>query len=236
MHWDDVHGIFHKCRYKIDYYGIEFRRKYYSNSRSPRVIHTKLKDQVLVSLRTCPQDKYFPRANEYLTLAGCSDTESVAERYLMEPTPLDNFEETITFDEGDLELGELFMAVTPQTPQTSPMSQDMDKERLNELRSAFVEKLDMRALYDIQRMLARFPFTGTLMQSRIGQNGIVSPTKSVDQFHTCYKCPRFFDDGKMVWKTEVNDVSLSATGLCRNPYGTCKYAYESLTGDYRDWT
>lgn len=186
MHWDDVNGIFHRCRYKIDYYSIELRRKYYSNSRSPRVIHTKLKDQVLVTLRTCPQDKYFPKANEYLTLAGGSDTESDADRYFEEQTPLVDFEETILFDEDDLELEELLTAATPQTPQTSSISQDMDKAY--GLVGESVERLNMRSVYDIQEMLANFPFTGSRMQNCMGRNALLEPTKSVDPFHTTYQC------------------------------------------------
>lgn len=59
----------HSVKYNFDYYRIHARLNYYSNSRNPRVIHTKLKNQKLTSLRTNPHDPFFVRPGEFLTLA-----------------------------------------------------------------------------------------------------------------------------------------------------------------------
>lgn len=67
-----IEQAYKKIRFEIDYLIIDARRWFYSNSRNPRVIQTKLKNQVLVSLRTCPKDQYFVRYGEYLTLEDSS--------------------------------------------------------------------------------------------------------------------------------------------------------------------
>lgn len=64
--WDDM---IHHARYKMDYYMIHARLNYYSNSKNPRVIHTRFQNQKLTSLRTNPHDPYFIRPGEFLTLA-----------------------------------------------------------------------------------------------------------------------------------------------------------------------
>lgn len=58
----------HDFRYKVEYYKTRYKQRYYSNDRNPRVIQTKLKNQLLLSLRTQPHDKYFLKPGEFLAL------------------------------------------------------------------------------------------------------------------------------------------------------------------------
>ncbi|KAK6462054.1 hypothetical protein DFJ63DRAFT_313205 [Scheffersomyces coipomensis] len=59
---------FRFIRYKIDYYYVDYKQRYYSTNRNPRIIQTKLQNKQLISLRTFPKDKYFTKPGEYLML------------------------------------------------------------------------------------------------------------------------------------------------------------------------
>lgn len=65
---DACRHMFHEIRYQFDYMKMDYRQKYYSNRKNPRVIHTKLQNQKLLTLRTFPRDKYFTKAGEFLKL------------------------------------------------------------------------------------------------------------------------------------------------------------------------
>ena len=65
---ETIETAYHDIRYKIDYHLIHARLKYYSNSKNPRVIHTKLNNQTLITLRTNPHDLYLVRPGEFLTM------------------------------------------------------------------------------------------------------------------------------------------------------------------------
>lgn len=236
MHWEDVYHVIHTCRYKIDYHLIELRRKYYSNSRNPRVIHTKLQDRMLFSLRTCPHDKYLPKADEFLTLEKATDTESLMDIYLEEEEPLVNLDETSSFD--DHRPMDVFSPTTPQTPQTSPIyphenrPQTAQRSQTSQLPKS--EKL-RNSLPDIQKVWARLPFTASRMQNLMSKNVVASSTnESVEAFHTSYKCPQCVNENKMVWKTVLNDVSLSAARLSTGSDGVSRDDYENLSGDFID--
>lgn len=60
--------VLHSVRYNFDYYCIHARLNYYSNSRNPRVIQARFKNQKLTTLRTNPHDPYYARPGEFLTL------------------------------------------------------------------------------------------------------------------------------------------------------------------------
>lgn len=57
----------HNLKYRLDYYRADYTRKYYSNSKNPKVIHSKLNCKNLLSLRTCPRDKYMINPGEFLS-------------------------------------------------------------------------------------------------------------------------------------------------------------------------
>lgn len=61
--------VIHSVRYNFDYYRIHARLNFYSNSKNPRVIQTRFKNQKLTTLRTNPHDPYYARPGEFLTLA-----------------------------------------------------------------------------------------------------------------------------------------------------------------------
>lgn len=69
----------HEIKYKYSVYKTEFLQRYYSNSKEPRVIQTKLSERLL-SLRIFPHDKYKIRPGEFLrterrTISAPSDLE-----------------------------------------------------------------------------------------------------------------------------------------------------------------
>lgn len=61
--------VIHSVRYNFDYYLIHARLNYYSNSKNPRVIHTRFQNEKLTTLRTNPHDPFFVKPGEFLTLA-----------------------------------------------------------------------------------------------------------------------------------------------------------------------
>lgn len=209
MRWVDVNGIYRRCRYKFNYYLIDIRRKYYSNSRNPRVIHAKLKDQILISLRTCPNDKYLTKPDEYLTLDEDFDTESLVHLYLEDLMPVVNLGEETPLEEILDDPGEAFRATTPQTLQTSPTCQS-EAEEINSISEVMAENAynlgRMRNVSDIQKVWARLPFSAFRMHSLVSKNAVFSSTdESGEAFHTSF-CPQFVNEGKLAWKSALNDV------------------------------
>jgi hypothetical protein len=63
-----MQNTLHDIRYRFDHFVINQTQRYYSDNYNPRIIQTKLQDQTLLSLRTCPHDKYLVKRDEYLTL------------------------------------------------------------------------------------------------------------------------------------------------------------------------
>lgn len=53
-----------QAKYKIDYFGIDMRLRFYSNSQNPRVIQTKLDSQPLLTLRTHPREDYWAQRRD----------------------------------------------------------------------------------------------------------------------------------------------------------------------------
>ncbi|GEQ68472.1 hypothetical protein JCM33374_g2140 [Metschnikowia sp. JCM 33374] len=72
LNLETLETAYHNVRYKLDYHLIHARLKYYSNSKNPRVIHTKLNNQRLITLRTNPHDPYLVKPGEFLTLGTSS--------------------------------------------------------------------------------------------------------------------------------------------------------------------
>lgn len=53
-----------QAKYKIDYFGIDMRLRFYSVSQNPRVIHTKLDNETLLTLRTHPREDHRKQRRE----------------------------------------------------------------------------------------------------------------------------------------------------------------------------
>lgn len=62
-------AVLHDLRYQIDCLLVEYRLRYYSTSKNPRVIQQRLCNQQLLSLRTWPHDKYFLKTGEFLAMS-----------------------------------------------------------------------------------------------------------------------------------------------------------------------
>lgn len=229
MHWADVNGIYRRCRYKFSYYLIDIRRKYYSNSRNPRVIHTKLKDQILISLRTCPNDKYLTKPDEYLTLAKDFDTESLVDMYLEDLIALVNLGEATPLEEIIDDPGEVLRATTPQTLQTSPICQS-EAEEINSISQVMAENAynrgRMRNVSDIQKVWARLPFS---KHSLVSENVVISSTdESGEALHPSF-CPPICKSRQLVWNSALNDV-LGAKRATSSDKST-KDFYEATIGE-----
>lgn len=233
----------------MDYCLIELRRKYYSNSRNPRVIHTKLKDQRLTTLRTCPHDKYFVKPGEYLTIEeeteAYEELDSLVDFYLSSNQDLLvdlEDKKSVDEDEEDHKVpAELFSATSPAT-QLSTGSLDGDnlkasastsKDQSGDL-EAKTAPLKLRGnRQDMQRVWAKLHLGA--IPNLMGKSASSSGTsEAVEGNKSSYNCPQCFHEGKVVWKTVFNDVSLSAARLSTGSDGTSKEDYENLSSDFID--
>ena len=52
-----MNQMYHDLKFHVNHFIVGYRQKYYSMDNNPRVIHTKLENQQLLSLRTFPNDK-----------------------------------------------------------------------------------------------------------------------------------------------------------------------------------
>lgn len=121
---ETLEAAYHNVRYKVDYHMIHARLKYYSNSKNPRVIHTKLNNQRLITLRTNPHDPYFVKPGEFLTLGSSTDEYSAETldhvlHYYYHPTSLDIESCPPTFGENEKEKS-IQMVEGPSRTQGKP--------------------------------------------------------------------------------------------------------------------
>lgn len=73
--------VVHDVRFSVDMLRAKYTQWYYNTDRNPRVIHTRLPQQQLLSLRTWPRDKYLIKPGEFLTLARRHPKVSLASDY-----------------------------------------------------------------------------------------------------------------------------------------------------------
>ncbi|KAK6456011.1 uncharacterized protein RJT20DRAFT_140687 [Scheffersomyces xylosifermentans] len=95
---DLLQGVFHDVKYHWHYLAVDYRRKYYSTNRNPRVIQSKFQNQTLISLRTFPQCKYLIKPGEFLSVV---PKDKKSKQTLNNPTELD----LITPHEDDFFVG-----------------------------------------------------------------------------------------------------------------------------------
>ncbi|KAF3988716.1 hypothetical protein FT663_03219 [Candidozyma haemuli var. vulneris] len=57
-----------KLRYKVNYFIVDTRSKWYSTSRNPRLVQSKFQGQTMITLRVHPHDKYLIKPGEFLSL------------------------------------------------------------------------------------------------------------------------------------------------------------------------
>lgn len=254
-------------RYKIDYYLIDARQRYYSNSRNPRVIQTKLQNQTLMSLRTCPHDKYLLNPGEFLTLGRKEDEDNdlnsfvdlyngksegegtevnetqIYETPIGKETQMENEAQIedeaqnentklVDLDQCSCDCHGSHIQTSPQTlvsrasrlkrrfkrksPEPKPFM--AEPTIVEQLATADFqpEPLEHKTAAEISlKILGRFPFTGT----------------KAPQAQSC-RCAKCVDE-KKVWRTVLNDVSLSAARLSTGSDGpTSREDYENLSCDF----
>lgn len=56
---------YRQVRFNVRFAIADYKQRYYSNSKNSRVIHTKLQNQPLITLRTEPHDKYLHSPGEF---------------------------------------------------------------------------------------------------------------------------------------------------------------------------
>lgn len=64
---ENIEYYIRKLRFKYHYIKANYLQRYYSNSKNPRIVQAKVTDRLL-SLRTCPNDKYMLKPGEFLAL------------------------------------------------------------------------------------------------------------------------------------------------------------------------
>lgn len=66
---DLMNQVYHDLKFHINHFIVRYKQKYYSMDNNPRVIHTKLENQQLLSLRTFPNDRHlFDNGQHFLHL------------------------------------------------------------------------------------------------------------------------------------------------------------------------
>lgn len=122
----------HNVRYKISYYRIHARLNYYSNSKNPRVIHTKFKNQKLTTLRTNPHDPYFVKPGEFLTLAKKEPEDTFFDDLLSSYYDQGNSRKVYTapMDPSQPETGLVLHSVGPEDWKTSNCYTELSQRQL----------------------------------------------------------------------------------------------------------
>lgn len=244
--WSDVYHAYRRVRYKIDYHLIELRRKYYSNSRNPRVIHSKLKDGILTTLRTCPRDKYLTKPGEFLSIEGeeHEDIDDLVDMYLADPEDqLVDLQDTRSLAEDENKASaDIFSAQSPTTQNTPASPQnDSDQLKSGELdKSEYTEPKGLpskskSSMSDLQKVWAKLPFTPSRMHTFINKSTSTTVTSKSVGAHQLSKSGACVGDDRKVWKTVLNDVSLSAARLSTGSDVASRDEFERLSGDFTDY-
>lgn len=229
MYFPSVSDLCRKAQYKWDYLCIDARLRYYSNSSNPRVIHTKLKNQPLLSLRTYPHDKYLVKPGEFLTLAKRGDPEEDVLDFLDHYNEATLAVQVVKGSVGSAEREKAALMGSEEYWKTH------EPEKYNHSfwnpRAALVHTDAM-----VARVVGQFRRREELVD--VGQESLAPSECSnaqndkneakcnCDARAKCKACR-----GAEVWRTVISDVLLLAARLSTGSEGTARDDYENLSCD-----
>lgn len=248
-----IHRIYRDVQYNLDYYNVKYRQRLYSNDRNPRLIQTRLQNKTLLSLRTCPHDKYLIKPGEFLTIEpmDMQQEEDLEEELFCDfASPpasrrLDlNLLHSITMNSvSDL----IKIEPEPEELQSeecscachSPISfKQRVKLKLIRLRPERVKELpqeedtELEPFPVLRQMPCLLPSPPRITTGATFQPVLSKPNQCLNNSNCqCTKCCKSEEN---VWKKVLNDVSLSAARLSTGSLPTSRHDFENLTSDFID--
>lgn len=210
--------IWRDLRYKTRYFIIDSKRKWYLTSKNPRVIHTRLQGQRLTTLRTCPNDRYLVKHGEYL------DVEKKKPEPIKEPDYFESlvdlynedFEEEQENSDHSIEVEPPLHSIVDEYISPPPRySSPVDKS------SSFFQKLHQK-----------YPNAEDKEQVYvvIDENHPELSSREQLLLRKMQKRP----ENDQIWKTVLNDVSLSAARLSTGSTPPSREELGDVSGDFTE--
>lgn len=248
-----IHRIYRDVQYNLDYYNVKYRQKLYSNDRNPRLIQTRLQNKTLLSLRTCPHDKYLIKPGEFLTIEPL-DLQQVQEQDLEEAL-FNDFDSPPASRRLNLSLLQSLamnsvcdlIKIEPEQEELlseecscachSPISfKQRVKLKLICLRPERVkeqqqeEDTELEEYPALRQMPCLLPSPARITTGATFQPVLSKPNQCLNTSKCqCAKCCKSEEN---VWKKVLNDVSLSAARLSTGSLPTSRHDFENLTSDF----
>lgn len=211
-----------RIRYKVNFFIVDTKLKWYLTSRNPRLIQSKFQGQTLISLRVHPHDKYLVKKGEFLSLEKKQPDHfswgSLVDLYCQEAV------ENMSFPPPEEEIQE-----DPKGCE-QPMIQSVDivNKRVSKITRAsnFIRSFQRSKAETGRDKESPGPgIRRRIMYSRLFRRG---HDKSSDEASPSNKssdsCPR-------VWHRILNDVSLSAAQVSTGTAPTSRSDYDNLSSD-----
>lgn len=243
-----MYRVYRDVQYNLDYYHVKYRQRLYNNDRNPRLIQSRLQNRTLLSLRTCPHDKYVIPPGQFLSLGlNESDTdlfEDFDEVLVMkdEPTEASSVVDLVRLEsdpEPSPNLLESGCSCSCHSSATSKIRQKV-RQKLNRLlperKEEETELVEMVKEPEISNFPQEIPY---LLPSppRITTSTTIQP--AISRFNECLnsskcQCTKCCKNQENVWKKVLNDVSLSAARLSTGSLPASRDEFDNLTSDFVD--
>lgn len=217
---NDLQAAIHRIRYRFDYMIMDYKQKYYTNSNNPRVIHTKLKDEILTSLRTFPHDKYKIKPGEFLSL----EPKTVGHGSAM---AFPDFEDDDIF----LPLPGRATAVSEDFLPIEQFKENQPVEKKRRFRDKFkrdVPELSFVPPVPISEDISN-GFKSPPIPPRMSPIGRINSTAS-----KMSSSSSILNHEDHVWKAVFNDISLSAARVSTGQAFNKAYEFHNLSSDFID--
>lgn len=211
-----------RIRYKVNFFIVDTKLKWYLTSRNPRLIQSKFQGQTLISLRVHPHDKYLVKKGEFLSLEKKQPDYfswgSLVDLYCQEAV------ENMSFPPPEEEIQE-----EPKgCEQPKIQSVDVGNKRISKITRAsnFIKSFQRskpEAGKDTESpgpgLRRRILYSRLFRRRHDNSSNEASPSnKSSDSY------PR-------VWHRILNDVSLSAAQVSTGTAPTSRSDYDNLSSD-----
>lgn len=216
-----------KLRYKINYFIVDTKLKWYLTSRNPRLIQSKFQGQTLITLRVHPHDKYLVKHGEFLTLEKKEPNDytwgSLIDLYCQEAVEKMSFppleEEPHTERDENFKIQQVEIArehISKITRVSNFLRSFLTSRRPDESEKASNEDGNLA-----EKISGRRAFYDRLFKTREDKDATSSPPTDVFTESTCPK----------VWTRILSDVSLSAAQVSTGSAPTSRSEYDNLSSD-----
>lgn len=231
---------YRKLRYKVKYFIVDTKLKWYSTSRNPRLVQSKFQGQTLITLRVHPRDKYLVKPGEFLSVerkrVNSFSLNSFVDMYCQEIVDNMSFPEykegeTSAFDKSLAEsaVSQIQTVDIPETPmspltrasnffRSTPKGETNEETKQDDkpLESPGIRAWKRKHLLRLMRRLGWQEEEVVDVEKELVESKRVAESESASN---------------KVWERVLNDISLSAAQISTGSAPSSREDFENLNSD-----